>query len=155
MDIIVVMEVLVKACDSEGITCVFVTHDESLVQYATRVIRIDSGKIISDESGEGMPPLNPKTHCRIGVRMLILLNKRLARSMMRSKIRLIAVVAMVVVAVFAGVSFAAYAHTVSGMYDEIYEDSENAVNLPRFVGGEPKWHLGWRNLSLSLRGYRQ
>ena len=49
---------------------------------------------------------------------------------MRSKIRLIAVVAMVVVAVFAGVSFAAYAHTVSGMYEEIYEDSENAVNLP-------------------------
>ena len=62
--------------------------------------------------------------------MLILLNKRLARSMMRSKIRLAAVVAMVVVAVFAGVSFAAYAHTVSGMYDEIYEDSENGVNLP-------------------------
>ena len=64
------------------------------------------------------------------MKMLILLNKRLARSMMRSKIRLVAVVAMVVVAVFAGVSFAAYAHTVSGMYDEIYEDSENAVNLP-------------------------
>ena len=62
--------------------------------------------------------------------MLILLNKRLARSMMRSKVRLAAVVAMVVVAVFAGVSFAAYAHTVSGMYDEIYEDSENGVNLP-------------------------
>ena len=55
----VVMEVLVKACDSEGITCVFVTHDESLVQYATRVIRIDSGKIISDESGGGMPPSTP------------------------------------------------------------------------------------------------
>ena len=44
-----VMEVLVKACDSEGITCVFVTHDESLIEYATRVIRIDSGKIISDD----------------------------------------------------------------------------------------------------------
>jgi ABC-type lipoprotein export system ATPase subunit len=28
---------------------VFVTHDEGLVRYATRVIRIDSGKIISDE----------------------------------------------------------------------------------------------------------
>ena len=52
----VVMEVLVKACDSEGITCVFVTHDESLVQYATRVIRIDSGKIISDEGGGGYTP---------------------------------------------------------------------------------------------------
>lgn len=45
----VVMEVLVRACQSEGITCVFVTHDESLVDFATRVIRIDSGKIISDE----------------------------------------------------------------------------------------------------------
>jgi len=45
----VVMEVLVKACESEGITCVFVTHDESLVNFATRVIRIDSGKIISED----------------------------------------------------------------------------------------------------------
>ena len=45
----VVMEVLVRACQSEGITCVFVTHDESLVDFATRVVRIDSGKIISDE----------------------------------------------------------------------------------------------------------
>ena len=44
-----VMEVLVRACESEGITCVFVTHDESLVRFATRVVRIDSGKIISDE----------------------------------------------------------------------------------------------------------
>jgi ABC-type lipoprotein export system ATPase subunit len=26
-----------------------VTHDESLIEFATRVIRIDSGKIISDE----------------------------------------------------------------------------------------------------------
>jgi putative ABC transport system ATP-binding protein len=44
-----VMEVLVKACESEGITCVFVTHDESLINYATRVIRIDSGRVMSDE----------------------------------------------------------------------------------------------------------
>ena len=58
----VVMEVLVKACDSEGITCVFVTHDESLVQYATRVIRIDSGKIISDESGGGNAPSSTPKH---------------------------------------------------------------------------------------------
>ena len=50
--------------------------------------------------------------------------------MMRSKTRLVAVVAMVVVAVFAGVSFAAYAHTVSGVYEEIYEDTEQGVNLP-------------------------
>ena len=45
-----VMTALVKACEQENITAVFVTHDEGLVQYATRVIRIDSGKIISDET---------------------------------------------------------------------------------------------------------
>ena len=45
----VVMEVLGKACESEGITCVFVTHDETLVEFATRVVRIDSGKITTDE----------------------------------------------------------------------------------------------------------
>jgi ABC-type lipoprotein export system ATPase subunit len=44
-----VMEVLVKACEAEGITCVFVTHDESLISFATRVVRIDSGRIVSDE----------------------------------------------------------------------------------------------------------
>jgi len=43
------MTALVKACKQENITAVFVTHDEGLTQYATRVIRIDSGKIISDE----------------------------------------------------------------------------------------------------------
>ena len=44
-----VMTALVNACEQENITAVFVTHDEGLVQYATRVIRIDSGKIVSDE----------------------------------------------------------------------------------------------------------
>ena len=44
-----VMEVLVKACEAEGITCIFVTHDESLIEYATRVVRIDSGKMLSDK----------------------------------------------------------------------------------------------------------
>ena len=44
-----VMEVLVKACESEDITVIMVTHDESLAKYATRVIRLDSGIIISDE----------------------------------------------------------------------------------------------------------
>ena len=44
-----VMEVLVKVCRTEGITCIFVTHDESLMKYATRVVRLDSGKITSDE----------------------------------------------------------------------------------------------------------
>ena len=45
-----VMEVLVKVCKTEGITCIFVTHDESLMKYATRVVRLDSGKITSDEN---------------------------------------------------------------------------------------------------------
>ena len=44
-----VMEALVNACRQEDITSVFVTHDEGLIRYATRVIRIDSGRIISDE----------------------------------------------------------------------------------------------------------
>ena len=44
-----VMEVLVKACEAENITTVFVTHDESLTKYATRIIRLDSGVVISDE----------------------------------------------------------------------------------------------------------
>ena len=44
-----VMQVLVKACEAENITTVFVNHDESLTQYATRVIRLDSGLVISDE----------------------------------------------------------------------------------------------------------
>ena len=44
-----VMEVLVKACQAEGITCVFVTHDESLVEYSTRAVRLDSGWILSDD----------------------------------------------------------------------------------------------------------
>jgi len=45
-----VMEVLGKACEAEGITCVFVTHDESLIDYATRIVRLDSGRIISDST---------------------------------------------------------------------------------------------------------
>ncbi len=49
-----VMEALVKACEKEKITSVFVTHDESLVKYSTRVIRVDSGKIISDTVVENL-----------------------------------------------------------------------------------------------------
>ena len=44
-----VMEALVSACKQENITSVFVTHDEGPVKYATRVIRIDSGKIVADQ----------------------------------------------------------------------------------------------------------
>ena len=43
-----VMDALVQACETEGITTVMVTHDESLVKYSSRVIRLDSGKIVSD-----------------------------------------------------------------------------------------------------------
>ncbi len=45
-----VMEVLVRACKKENITTILVTHDEKLTDYATRVIRLDSGKITSDEA---------------------------------------------------------------------------------------------------------
>ena len=38
-----------SACEAEKITTVMVTHDESLARFATRVIRLDSGKIVSDE----------------------------------------------------------------------------------------------------------
>jgi len=44
-----VMEVLIKASEAENITTIMVTHDEQLTEYATRVIRLDSGKVISDE----------------------------------------------------------------------------------------------------------
>ena len=44
------MEVLCEACESENITTVMVTHDESLSKYATRVIRLDSGRVITDEN---------------------------------------------------------------------------------------------------------
>ena len=47
-----VMEVLIKACETKGITCIFVTHDESLVEYATRAIRLDSGRVMSDSTIE-------------------------------------------------------------------------------------------------------
>ena len=61
--------------------------------------------------------------------MFGLLTKRLARSLWRTKIRLFAVVIMVMVGVFAGISFAAYAHTASSMYEDIYADTDEGVNL--------------------------
>jgi putative ABC transport system ATP-binding protein len=45
-----VMDVLTEACKKENITTIMVTHDESLAKYATRVIRLDSGKVKSDEA---------------------------------------------------------------------------------------------------------
>ena len=55
-----VMEVLLKACESENITTVLVTHDESLSKYATRVVRLDSGIIMSDEKKD------PQVSVRLG-----------------------------------------------------------------------------------------
>ena len=49
--------------------------------------------------------------------MSALLNKRLARSLWRTKLRLLAVVLMVFVGVFAGITFGGYAHNLGGMYD--------------------------------------
>ena len=62
--------------------------------------------------------------------MSMLLNKRLARSLWRTKLRLSAVILMVAIGVFAGIAFGAYAHSVTTLYDDIYADDENGVNLP-------------------------
>jgi putative ABC transport system permease protein len=62
--------------------------------------------------------------------MSILLTKRLARSLWRTKLRLSAVVLMVAIGVFAGIAFGAYANSVTTLYDDIYEDDEQGVNLP-------------------------
>ncbi len=71
--------------------------------------------------------------------MFDLLTKRLARSLWRSKLRLFAVILMVMVGVFAGISFASYAHTATNMYDDIYLDSEEGVNLPDIWIENPSW----------------
>ena len=60
--------------------------------------------------------------------MSMLLTKRLARSLWRTKLRLSAVVFMVAVGVFAGISFGSYANAATTLYDEIY-DGEEGVNL--------------------------
>ena len=57
-----------------------------------------------------------------------LLTKRLARSLWRTKLRLSAVIFMVAVGVFAGISFGTYANASTTLYDEIY-DGEEGVNL--------------------------
>lgn len=61
--------------------------------------------------------------------MKILLTKRLARSLWRTKLRLIAVVLIIMVGVFAGIAFGHYAHTATNMYDDIYGDDESGTNL--------------------------
>jgi ABC-type lipoprotein export system ATPase subunit len=46
-----VLETLIDICRKEGMTVLFVTHDRSLTKYATRVLQLESGKIIGDEIG--------------------------------------------------------------------------------------------------------
>ncbi|MAR53123.1 MAG: hypothetical protein CL426_00020 [Acidimicrobiaceae bacterium] len=46
---------------------------------------------------------------------------------------------MVMVGVFAGISFASYAHTATNMYDDIYADSDEGVNLPDIWIENPSW----------------
>jgi len=61
--------------------------------------------------------------------MKLLLTKRLARSLWRTKLRLIAVVLIILVGVMAGIAFGHYAHTATTMYDDIYADSDDGTNL--------------------------
>ncbi len=62
--------------------------------------------------------------------MSTLLTKRLARSLWRTKLRLYSVILMIVVGVFAGISFGTYANSTQALYDNIYADDEDGVNLP-------------------------
>jgi putative ABC transport system permease protein len=62
--------------------------------------------------------------------MSMLLTKRLARSLWRTKLRLSAVVLMVAIGVFAGIAFGAYANSVTTLLDDVYADDEDGLNLP-------------------------
>ena len=42
------VEEIVRA---SGTSTIFVTHDQSLTRFATRIIRLDSGKVVDDEKG--------------------------------------------------------------------------------------------------------
>ena len=61
--------------------------------------------------------------------MSALLNKRLARSLWRTKLRLMAVVLMVAVGVFAGITFGGYSHNLDGMYETLHADDDEGANL--------------------------
>ena len=61
--------------------------------------------------------------------MSSLLTKRLARSLLKRKLMLFAVVSMVAVGLFAGISFGTYANSVPNLYDNIYADDEEGTNL--------------------------
>ena len=61
--------------------------------------------------------------------MSSLLNKRLARSLWRTKLRLFAVIFMVSVGVFAGLTFGGYSYNLDGMYETIHRDDTTGANL--------------------------
>mgnify|MGYP001173202295 FL=1 len=67
----------------------------------------------------------------------MLLTKRLLRSLWRTKLRLSAVVLMIVLGVFAGISFGAYGNATVTMYDDIYTDEEGRINLADLVVETP------------------
>lgn len=62
--------------------------------------------------------------------MSALLTKRLARSLWRTKLRLFAVLLMIAIGVFSGITFGFYANTANTFYDDIYADSDEGINLP-------------------------
>ena len=61
--------------------------------------------------------------------MSALLNKRLARSLWKTKLRLISVVLMVFMGVFAGITFTGYAANLETMYDQLQSDTDSGGNL--------------------------
>jgi putative ABC transport system permease protein len=61
--------------------------------------------------------------------MSSLLTKRLYRNFLRNKLRLGAVILMVSIAVFAGITFGGYASNLEHVYDAMYEDNEQGTNL--------------------------
>ena len=61
--------------------------------------------------------------------MKVLLTKRLFRSLWRAKLRLVAVVLIIMVGVMSGIAFGHYANVATNTYSNIYEDSEKGVNL--------------------------
>ncbi len=62
-----VMESLIATCKAEKMTTIFVTHDAALTRFATRVIKLDSGKIVSDESNSIK---SASTHAKIAAKSI-------------------------------------------------------------------------------------
>jgi putative ABC transport system ATP-binding protein len=50
-----VMDLIARLNGERGTTVVYVTHDPRMAKYASRLIQISDGKILSDEASEGMP----------------------------------------------------------------------------------------------------